>query len=389
MPDLPPLQDPQFHAGDPFAAFHWLRTEMPISWHPTPGFWALARHDDVVAVSRDAATFCTSQGILLADLDRPIIPRQSIVYIDPPEHTQYRKLVQPAFSPGRLRALEGRIAALVDELLARVEPGCAIDFVESFAAPLPLLVIAHLLGVPGTDHARFKRWSDAVIDAGTRVTEETMAQAGELFEYFSGFLAARRTEPGDDLISALVHSEIDGERLGEFDLVMFCMSLLVAGNETTRNLLSHGAIALATHPEERDLLARTPALMPGAVEEMLRWGSPVASFMRTATRDAVLRGTPLREGDRVLLLYASANRDETVFGADAADFRVTRDAGAHVAFGYGTHFCLGAQLARMEARIAFAALLARFARWDLAGSVERLPSVFMRGVMRLPLRLSS
>jgi cytochrome P450 len=326
---------------------------------------------------------------LLADLNRPIIPRQSIVYIDPPEHTQYRKLVQPAFSPGRLRALEARIAALVDELLARLEPGCSIDFVETVAAPLPLLVIAHLLGVPGTDHARFKRWSDAVIDAGTQVTEETMAQAGELFEYFSGFLAARRTEPGDDLISALVHSEIDGERLGEFDLVMFCMSLLVAGNETTRHLLSHGAIALATHPKERALLARTPSLMPGAIEEMLRWGSPVASFMRTATRDTTVGDTPLREGDRVLLLYASANRDETVFGPDAAEFRVTRDAAAHVAFGYGTHFCLGAQLARMEARIAFAALLARFARWELAGVVERLPSVFMRGVVRLPLRLSA
>jgi cytochrome P450 len=326
---------------------------------------------------------------MLADLDRPIIPRQSIIYIDPPEHTQYRKLVQPAFSPGRLRALEERIAALVDELLARLEPGHPTDFVEAFAAPLPLLVIADMLGVPGGDHARFKRWSDAVIEAGTQVTPETMAQFAELFEYFAGFLAARRAEPGDDLLSVLVHSEIDGERLGEFDLLAFCLSLLVAGNETTRNLLSHGALALATFPQERALLARTPSLMPSAVEEMLRWGSPVGSFMRTATCDTVLSGTQLREGDRVLLLYASANRDEAVFGTNAEEFHVTRDAGAHVAFGYGAHFCLGAQLARMEARIAFAALLARYARWDLAGPVERLPSVFMRGVVRLPLCLSA
>jgi len=389
MPALPPLQDPHFHAGDPFPVFRRLRAEMPISWHPTPGVWALARHEDVVAVSRDAVTFCTSRGILLADLDRPIIPRQSIVYIDPPEHTQYRKLVQPAFGPGRLRALEARIGTLVDELLAGLEPGRPIDFVEAFAAPLPLLVIADMLGVPRVDHPRFERWSDAVIDAGTRVTSDTMAQAGELFEYFTGALASRRAAPGDDLLSVLVHSEIDGERLGEFDLVMFCMSLLVAGNETTRNLLSHGALALATFPEERALLARTPSLMPGAVEEMLRWGSPVASFMRTATRDTTLRDTQLHEGDRVLLLYASANRDEAVFGADAEEFRVVRNAGAHVAFGYGEHFCLGAQLARMEARIAFAALLARFARWELAGAVQRLPSVFMRGVVRLPLRLSA
>jgi cytochrome P450 len=323
---------------------------MPISWHPTPGFWALARHEDVVAVSRDIATFCTSRGILLADLDRPIIPRQSIIYIDPPDHTQYRKLVQPAFSPGRLRALEGRIVALVDELRARLEPGHPTDFVEAFAAPLPLLMIVDMLGVPGADHARFKRWSDAVIEAGTQVTPETMAQAAELFEYFASFLATRRAQPGNDLLSVLVHSEIDGERLGEFDLLAFCMSLLVAGNETTRNLLSHGALALATFPEERALLARTPSLLPGAVEEMLRWGSPVGSFMRTATRDTVLCGTRLRKGDRLLLLYASANRDEAVFGADAEEFRVTRYAGAHVAFGYGAHFCLGAQLARMEAR---------------------------------------
>jgi len=385
MLNPPPLHDPQFHAGDPFPAFRRLRMEAPIHWHPTPGFWVITRHEDVVAVSRDPATFCSSRGILLSDLERPVVPRQSIIYIDPPEHAKYRKLVQPAFSPGRLRALEDRIAEVVRDLIGRIADGSTIDFVEAFAAPLPLLVIADMLGVPGADRGRFKRWSDAIIEAGTQPSDENMAQSYELLQYFGSVIAERRAQPGTDLLSVLVHSEIDGERLEEFDLLMFCMTLLVAGNETTRNLLSHGALALATYPAQRALLARDPALMPRAVEEMLRWGSPVASFMRTATRDTELRGIRIREGDRLILLYASANRDTAVFGADAEEFRVQRDASGHVAFGFGEHFCLGAQLARLEARLAFTQLLERFGHWELAGAVDRLPSLFMRGVVHLPL----
>ncbi len=383
----PPLHDPQFHAGDPFPAFRRLRAEAPVYWHPTPGFWALTRHEDVVAVSRDPATFCSSRGVLLSDIERPVVPRQSIIYIDPPEHAKYRKLVQPAFSPRRLRALEDHIGELVGELLEGIEPARTIDFVDTFAAPLPLLVIAEMLGVPGADRARFKRWSDAIIEAGTQPSTENMAQSVELLEYFGHVLAERRERPGDDLISVLVHSEIDGERLEEFDLLMFCMTLLVAGNETTRNLLSHGALALATYPAERALLGRDRTLMPGAVEEMLRWGSPVASFMRVATRATEIRGTPIHEGDRLILLYSSANRDERVF-ADPEEFSATRDATRHLAFGFGEHFCIGAQLARMEARAAFTQLLARFPDWQVAGKVERLPSLFMRGIVHLPLSFS-
>jgi cytochrome P450 len=384
----PPLHDPQFYAGDPFPAFRRLRAEAPIHWHATPGFWAVTRHEDVVAVSRDPTTFCSSRGILLSDLERPIVPRQSIIYIDPPEHAKYRKLVQPVFSPGRLRVLEQHIAESVRELIDDIDAAQMIDFVDAFAAPLPLLVIADMLGVPGADRSRFKRWSDAIIEAGTQPSNDNMAQSVELLEYFGSVIAERRQRAGDDLISLLVHAEIDGERLEEFDLLMFCMTLLVAGNETTRNLLAHGALALATYPDDRARLARDPALMPRAVEEMLRWGSPVGSFMRTATGDTQLRGTDIHEGDRLLLLYASANRDADVFGGDAEEFDVTRDATGHVAFGFGEHFCLGAQLARMEARIAFARLLERFSGWELAGAVERLPSLFMRGIVHLPLVLT-
>ena len=379
-----PLHDPQFHAGDPFPAFRRLRAESPVHWHETPGIWVLTRHEDVVAVSRDPETFCSSGGVLLSDIERSIVPRQSIIYMDPPEHAKYRKLVQPAFSPGRLRALEERIGELVRELAAPLAAEPTVDFVDAFAAPLPMIVIADMLGVPSSDRARFKRWSDGIIDAGTQPTPDNMAQSVELLEYFGAVIAERRERPGDDLISVLVHSEIDGERLEEFDLLMFCLTLLVAGNETTRNLLSHGALALATYPAQRTLLARDAALMPGAVEEMLRWGSPVSSFMRVATRDTEIRGTAIREGDRLLLLYSSANRDELVF-ADPEEFSVTRDAARHVAFGFGEHFCLGAQLARMEGRAAFAQLLARFPDWCVDGKVERLPSLFIRGIVRLPL----
>jgi cytochrome P450 len=385
---LTALHAPEFHAGDPFPDFRRLRAESPVHWHPTPGFWALTRLDDIVAVSRDPATFCSSRGILLSDIERPVIPRQSIIYIDPPEHARYRKLVQPAFSPGRLRTLEAHIGELVHRLVDGLGAGEVTDFVDAFAAPLPLLVIAEMLGVPGADRERFKRWSDAIIDAGTQPSADNMAQSIELLEYFGQVVAERRRHPGADLISVLVHSEIDGERLEEFDLLMFCMTLLVAGNETTRNLLSHGALALATYPEQAMLLRRDPALLARAVEEMLRWGSPVGSFMRVATRDTEIHGQDIREGERLLLFYAAANRDEAVFGGDAEEFRVQRDASRHVAFGFGEHFCLGAQLARMEARIAFTELLQRFDAWGLAGNVRRLPSVFMRGVVHLPLRFS-
>src|SRR5262249_11133948 len=206
----------------------------------------------------------------------------------------------------------------------------------------------------------------------------------ELLRYFSSVVAERRERPGGDVISTLVHSRIEGEQLEEFDLLMFCMTLLVAGDETTRNLLSHGMLALALHPEARERLAGDPSLIPAAVEEMLRWGAPVGSFMRTATADTELRGTRIREGERVLMLYASANRDEEVFGPDAEEFRPTREASGHVAFGYGEHFCLGAALARMEARVAFEEILRRLAGVELAGPVESLRSGRIPGSGQLP-----
>jgi len=392
-PFAPPLHDPAFHAGDPFPAFRRLRAEAPVHWHDTPGFWAITRYDDVMGVSRDPATFCSSRGVLLSDIGRPMLPRESIIFIDPPDHAKYRKLVQPAFSPGRMRSLESQIRetarTLIGDMLDAAAAGAPVDFVDRFAVHLPLRVIEHMLGVPAVDRERFRMWSDAIIDAATEQTPENMVQAAELFGYFGGVIAERRERPGDDVISTLVHSTIDGQQLEEFDLLSFCMTLLVAGNETTRNLLSHGMLALATHPEQRRALTADPDRLPRAVEEMLRWGSPVASFMRTATRDTKLRGVPIHEGDRVLLLYAAANRDEAVFGPDADDFRADREASGQIAFGYGEHFCLGSALARLEGRIAFEELLRAIGDAALAGDVARLRSVSIRGIVHLPLALAA
>jgi len=388
-PAVPPLRidDPEFLSGDPFPVYRALR-ERPGLWRDeAAGLWVATRLDQVVGISRDPATFCSSRGVLPSDRQRTLMPRESVLYIDPPDHAKYRKLVQPVFAPGRLRALEARVREIVRGLLDEIEPGREVDFVPAVSVPLPLVVIAEMLGVPAADRERFEQWSDAVIEAGTRQTPENMAQAMELLAYFSEVLARRRVEPGDDIISLLATSEVDGERLDEYDILMFCMSLLVAGNETTRNLISHGVNALSTNPGELAALVADRSLVPRAVEEMLRWGTPIAGFLRTATRDVEAFGAPLREGDQVLMVYAAANRDPAAFGDDAEEFRISRDASGHVAFGFGEHFCLGAVLARMEARIAFEEILARFGRIEPAGPVERLSSNVMRGVVRLPVVL--
>lgn len=384
-PVAPRIDDPAFLAGDPFPWYRELRARPGLHRDDAAGLWVATRVEQVVALSRDPETFCSARGVLPSDRARDIMPRESILYLDPPEHGKYRRLVQPAFSPGRLRALETRIRATARSLVAVLPEGEPFDMVAALSAPLPLVVIAEMLGVPDGDRARFRIWSDAIIEAGTRQTPENMAMAAELMTYFAGVLGERRARPGEDLLSALAVAEVDGERLEDLDILLFCLTLLVAGNETTRNLISHGTEALATWPDEIAPLRADPALVPRAVEEMLRWGSPISGFMRTATRAVSAFGADIREGDRVLMVYAAANRDEAVFGADAEIFRASRDASGHVAFGFGEHFCLGAALARMEGRIVFEELLARFGRLELAAPAQRLESNVMRGIERLPI----
>jgi cytochrome P450 len=390
MPAHEPLTDPlvddSFYAGDPFPHYARLRDEAPVAWNGTNGFWVVSRWDEVMAVSTDPETFCSGRGILVMEIGAHYDTPPTMMHTDPPEHTVYRKLVQPGFAPGRMRALEEDVRRRAKPLVDRIEPGRTVDFVETVSVPFPLFIISTLLGMPDDDWVRFFEWSEAVIPGATDWTEEKRAALqADMHETLLATTVARRADPRDDLISVLAQVEIEGRRLSDAQLTMFLVQLLVAGNETTRNMISGGFVALAGRPADWERLRRDRSLVPTAVEEMLRWTSPVVGFMRTATRDTELGGTWIREGDPVLMLYASANRDERQFGPTADRFDIGRTPNQHVAFGFGTHFCIGAALARIEGRVLLDELLDRFEAVELVGGVERSHSAVIAGVKHAPL----
>ncbi|HVA43270.1 MAG TPA: cytochrome P450, partial [Acidimicrobiales bacterium] len=276
------FEDPGFYAGDPDPALAGLRRTRPLH-QEGEGLWVLTRHEDVSAVGRAPGHFISSLGVLLADRNREVAAADSILYLDPPAHTHYRKLVSRAFTPRTVAHLEPIIRQLAQELLDSMDPARECDLVDGLTAPLPILVMAELLGIPAADRHDFRRWSDAVMAAATELTDENAAQAFELFMYFDARLAERESDPGDDLLSALVAAEVDGIRLTRQEQLGFCMTLLVAGNETTRALITGGALALAEHPDQRAALAADPSRLPDAIEEMLRWVTPIMAMGRTTT----------------------------------------------------------------------------------------------------------
>jgi cytochrome P450 len=380
------LLDDEFYARDPFPHYARLRDEAPVAWNDDAGFWAVSRWDGVMAVSTDPEMFCSGRGILVMEIGATYDSPPTMMHTDPPEHTMYRKLVQPGFAPGRMRALEADVRRRAKLLVDELEAGLPVDFVEAVAVPFPLYIISALLGIPDEDWHRLFQWSEAVIPGATDWPEDKRAALqAEMHETLLLRTTARRADPRDDLISVLAQVEIEGRRLSDAELAMFLVQLLVAGNETTRNLVSGGLVALAERPDEWDRLRSDRSLVPTAVEELLRWTTPVISFMRTATRNTELGGQAIREGDPVLMLYASANRDDRQFGPTADRFDIGRDPNHHVAFGFGTHFCIGATLARIEARVLLEELLDRFETVELGGDVERSQSSVIAGVKRAPL----
>src|SRR5436305_4737182 len=370
----------------PYPAFAQLRAESPVQWHDDAQLWTIARHDDVMRISRDPTTFCSGQGVLPADRQRAVDSASSILFLDPPDHQRHRKLVSPAFTPRRISALEARVRELARELLDNLDADrdAPVDFAPAVAEPLPMLVIAEMLGVPVEDRDRFKIWSDAMIEAATEPKEGTYALAAELWEYFDKIIEQRRVHPSDDLVSVIAHAELDDVPLTNAELNGFCMTLLVAGNETTRNLITGGVEALARNPEQLQRLVEDRSLVPTAVEEMLRWVTPVMNFARTATTDVEMRAQHISPGQMVFMLYGSANRDPEAFGPAADEFDVGRQPNPHMAFGFGEHFCMGASLARLEARVLFDEFLQRFSTIELAGDAERLRSSLMRSLVHLP-----
>jgi len=387
------LTDPElYRSGDPFALYAELRATAPVAWHPpndrAGGFWAVTTHPEVSAIGTDPEVFCSSRGILVEEIGTTYDSPPTMMHTDPPQHTRYRRLVQPGFKPSMVRLMEAGVAAKAAALVDALPAGEAVDIVPALSVPFPLQVICELLGVDGAQWPRFYEWSEAVIPGETELTAEARgALQIEMWEYLVGVANERRLAPAGDVVSALATG--GGDQLSEAELAMFSIQLLVAGNETTRNLLSGGLAALAEHPEQWAALRADRSLLPGAVEELLRWTTPVISFMRTATRDTTVRDQAIAAGEPVLLVYASANRDESVFGPDAGSLRIDRHPNPHVSFGFGPHFCLGAALARLEARTVLGLLLNRFATLTPAGPVERTASPVIAGVRHAPLVFSA
>jgi cytochrome P450 len=389
-------RDPAFFLRDDYYdVLALLRADEPVH-ECAPGFWAVSRYEDIRNLSRDPGRFCSGRGALVNDPlrtsdgggGRPL-QSPSLLHMDPPEHAAFRGLVNRRFTPRAMAGLAESIRTSASTLLATAETRDEIDFVAALAAPYPLTVIAELLGIDESDREDFRGWSDAAIESPDLPPEETMAALGELSTFIMGHIRSKRARPGEDLVSLLVGSEVGGCPLSKEELFMFLLTLLVAGNETTRTLLSGAALVLDQHPDQRAALAAEPSLVPGAVEECLRWVTPVHAFCRTATEDAVVGETRVAAGDYLCLLYASANRDERVFGGDASRFDVRRPVNpVHLAFGFGEHVCLGASLARLEARIFLEELLARFPAYAVTGPAERVPSTTVAGIRSLPVVLA-
>jgi cytochrome P450 family 142 subfamily A polypeptide 1 len=382
----------------------WLRRNDPVHWSDKDGCWVLSKYEDVELVSKDQELFTSEQGVRLGNA-----PKIGLIDEGEPRHGKLRSLINKGFTPRMVKKLEIAFRDIAKEALDAIAKRGECDFVEDVAVPLPLLVIAEMIGIRREDRMRFHEWSDAMIRGDGAKDPAIIGRAGQAFVAYSAYVTKiiedRRREPKDDLVSILVGANDSGllrnfdqkfdayhrdERqlsLANNELIMLLVILLVAGNETTRNGLSGGMQLLIEHPDQRARLLADPSLIPAAVEEMVRLVSPVHSFARTVTRDTVIRDQAIKAGDRVLMLYPSANRDEDVFEEPDA-FRVDRNA-LHLGFGLGPHFCLGANLARMEMRVAFEELLRRFPDMEYAdGGPVIVPSALVRSCVRMNLRFT-
>ncbi|MBV8806989.1 MAG: cytochrome P450 [Sinobacteraceae bacterium] len=389
-----PLHSPDFYAGDPYPAYRELRNSTPVVWNDVTNFWALTKYEDVRYVSGHPQTFSSTKGIMIPVPDVPNpVQEGNLIFTDPPRHRQLRKLINSGFTRRQVSLLEPKIREIVQGILDDVDPSREHQFAEEIAAPLPTRMIAEMLGAPPEDWEQFRAWSDAAVGgADPDIEMDPLVATGELHGYFMKLITDRRNGAAsdqDDLLSILAAAEVDGERLTDEDLLNFSFLLLVAGNETTRNLIAMGTLALLAHPKQFGLLRSKPELLTCAVEEMLRFTSPVTHMAREATEDVEIRGQQIKAGDTVVMLYGAANRDEDVFGPNSEQFDITRNPNPHIAFGAGEHACLGAQLARLEARVMFEVLLGTYPTIELTGDVTRVRATMVPGVKRMPVRLGA
>ncbi|MEW9532709.1 cytochrome P450 [Microbispora sp. NPDC049125] len=394
-------QDRYAAGGVPHDQLTWLRNNAPVFWHEGdaergwPGFWAVTKYDDVVHISRHSELFSSARRLALFDEmpDEQIeLQRLMMLNQDPPEHTRRRSLVNRGFTPRQIGRLEDHIRdichRLVDEALSLPE----VDFVRDIAAPLPLYVICELLGAPVEDRDKLFEWSNRMIGSAdpdyASSPDEGQAAAAEVYAYANSLAAARRENPRDDIVTKLLQPNDDGEVLAEDEFDLFVLLLVVAGNETTRNAASGGMLALFENPGQWERLVADPSLARSAADEIVRWVSPVNMFRRTATTDTEIRGQKIAEGDKVVVFYASANRDEDVFDRPGT-FDVGRTPNPQIGFGGGgAHFCLGNHLAKLELRVLFEVLAERVPKLSQSGDASRLRSNFINGIKTLPVTLT-
>ncbi len=387
-----------FVQGVPHDQFDVLRREAPAYFHPEadgPGFWCITRRDDLRRISHDWEHASSERGITLHELTEEQIEQQQMMMLtmDPPKHTKLRLLVNKGFTPRMIGRLHERINEIARDIVDNIIERGSCDFVVDVAAELPLQVIAEMMGVPHADRHQLFEWSNRMIgseDPEYAVSaEEATTAAMEMFVYANDLAAKKRADPGDDIISVLLGAEVEGERLTDMEFDLFFELLTVAGNETTRNLISHGMLALIEYPEQRAKLQADMSLLPQAVDEMLRYASPVMYMRRTAQDDIELHGEHIKQGDKVALWYIAADHDPDVFD-DPHTFDISRTpADDFVAFGGGgPHFCLGSHLARLEIKVMFEELLTRIPEMELAGPVERLRSNFINGIKHMPVKFT-
>lgn len=386
-----------YSEGPPHDLLTVLRKEAPIIRHRgiEPGypewFWCITRHADVVEVSRRFHDYSSAKRGSLMNDDRPDLEMaRMMIDLDPPEHTRLRSLVNRGFTPKAMHMLEAHFRDVARRLVDEALDKGTVDFVDAVSAELPLIAIAELVGIPVEDRRKVFHWSNTMIGSSdpdfSGSPDDGAAAAAELYMYSNELARQRRENPKDDIITTLI-SEHDGDILSEHEFDLFMMLLAVAGNETSRNGISHGVLALIQNPSQWELLRSDPSLVNSAVEEILRWGTPVNYFRRTATCDVELHGVKIEEGDSVGLIYPSANRDETVFD-NPFTFDITRNPNPHLTFGGGgPHFCLGSNLARLEMRILFEELVTKVKRVDLIGQVRKLRSSFIHGIKTMPVAL--
>jgi cholest-4-en-3-one 26-monooxygenase len=398
LADIDLLSPDAFTSRVPHEWFTYLRAHAPLYRHPEPngpGFWVVTRYEDVVALNRDWETNSSDQdrgGVVgMAELEEEVNFEQGgklMLTMDPPDHTRYRKLVNKGFTPRMISGLEPHIRDLAANIIDTAVARGTCDFVTDVAAELPLEAIAELIGVPLEDRHKIFDWSNRMIgseDPEYMVSAEATTTAQiEMFMYAQQLADDRRAEPRDDIVTKLLEAEVDGDKLSAMDFNLFFLLLAVAGNETTRNAISHGLDALLQHPDQYQLLVDDPGRVTQATEEILRWASPVMYFRRNTTSDHDIRGQHIAAGDKVSLWYISANRDEQIFD-DPFRFDVTRDPNPHIAFGGGgPHFCLGASLARLEIRVLFEELVQRAPNISAVDGAARLRSNFINGIKHLP-----